>query len=105
MHARLRGPKSLLSLYQITCIIKPDLPSLADEIAEPRPDMNINVAAFTVSEKSINNTTCMPPTTTPGKAVVVILVTCTSKKYLKDPFCQMIPFFALVYLFLRMILN
>ena len=31
-----------------------DFPSVADEIAEPRPDMNIKVAAFTVSEKSIN---------------------------------------------------
>ena len=50
MHARLRGSKSLLTLYQI----KPDFPSLADEIAKPRPDMNINVAAFTVSEMSIN---------------------------------------------------
>ena len=29
-------------------------PSLADEIAEPDPDMNIKVAAFTVSEKSSN---------------------------------------------------
>ena len=27
---------------------------IADEIAEPRPDMNIKVTAFTVSEKSIN---------------------------------------------------
>ena len=34
--------------------IKPDFPFLADEIAEPRPDMNIKVASFTVSEKSIN---------------------------------------------------
>ena len=50
MHARLRGSKSLLTLYQI--INKPDFPSSADEIAEPRPDMNIKVAAFTVSEKS-----------------------------------------------------
>ena len=40
------------TLYQI--INKPDFPSLADEIAEPRPDMNIKVAAFTVSEKSSN---------------------------------------------------
>ena len=32
--------------------IEPDCPCLADEIAEPRPDMNIKVAAFTVSEKS-----------------------------------------------------
>ena len=34
--------------------IKPDFPCLADEIAEPRPNMNIKVAAFTVIEKSIN---------------------------------------------------
>ena len=53
MHARLRGSKSLLTLYQI--INKPDFPSLADEIAKPHPDMNIEVAAFTVSEKSSNN--------------------------------------------------
>ena len=52
MHARLRGSKSLLTLYKI--INKPDFPSLADEIAEPHPDMNIKVAAFTVSEKSSN---------------------------------------------------
>ena len=32
--------------------IKPDFPSLADEIAEPHPDMTIKVAAFTVSKKS-----------------------------------------------------
>ena len=31
-----------------------DVPCLADEIAKPRPEMNIKVAAFTVSEKSIN---------------------------------------------------
>ena len=52
MHARLRGSKSLLTLYQI--IDKPDFPSIADEIAEPHPDMNIKVAAFTVSQKSSN---------------------------------------------------
>ena len=52
MHARLRCPKSLFTLYQL--INKPDFPCLADEIAEPRPDMNIKVAALTVSEKSIN---------------------------------------------------
>ena len=33
--------------------MKPDFPSLADEIAEPRPDMNIKVAAFTVSESQV----------------------------------------------------
>ena len=38
--------------------MKPDFPSLADEIVEPRPDMNIKVAAFTVSEKSINTLRC-----------------------------------------------
>ena len=51
MQARLRGSKSLLTL------IKPDFSSLAAEIAEPHPDMNIKVAAFTVSEKSSN--TCL----------------------------------------------
>ena len=57
MHARLRGSKSLITLYQI--INKPDFPSLADEIAEPHPDMNIKVAAFTVSEKSSNTLTSL----------------------------------------------
>ena len=52
MHANLPCQKSLLTLYQI--INKPDFPCLADEIAEPRPDINIKVAALTVSEKSIN---------------------------------------------------
>ena len=31
----------------------PDFPCLADEIAIPRAEMNIKVAAFTESEKSI----------------------------------------------------
>ena len=44
--ARLSGPKNVL--------IEPDFPCLADEIAKPRPDMNIKVAAFTVSKKSIS---------------------------------------------------
>ena len=52
MHARLRCSKSLLTLYQI--INKTWFPSLADEIDEPRPDMNIKFTAFTVSEMSIN---------------------------------------------------
>ena len=55
MHARLRCSKSLFTLYQI--INKPDFPCLADKIAEPHPDMNIKVAAFTVSEKSSNTQT------------------------------------------------
>ena len=53
MHARLRDSKSLLTFYQI--ISKPDFPSLADAIAEPCPNMNIKVAAFTLSEKYISN--------------------------------------------------
>ena len=52
MHARLRGSKSLLTLYQI--INKTYFPSLGDGIVEPRPDMNIKIAAFTASEKSID---------------------------------------------------
>ena len=51
MHTSLRRPKSLLTIYQIIKI-EPDFPSLADEIAEPCPYMNIIVAAFTVSGKS-----------------------------------------------------
>ena len=47
MHARLRGPTS--QIINIT-----GFPFTAYEIAEPRPDMNIKVSAFTVSEKSIN---------------------------------------------------
>ena len=50
MHKRSR-PKKLNKS------IKPDFPSLADEIALPRPDMNIKVAAITVSKKSINTCT------------------------------------------------
>ena len=49
MHARLPGPNSLLILHQIISL--PDFPCLADEIAEPRPDMNIKVTAFTKSRK------------------------------------------------------
>ena len=49
MHARLCGSNNLLTLYQNK--IETDFPSLADEIAEPRPDMNIKVAAFTVTQK------------------------------------------------------
>ena len=44
-------------MYMVRIFMKsaqPDFPCLADEIAELRPDMNIKVAAFTVSEKSIN---------------------------------------------------
>ena len=52
MHASLHGSKSLLTLYKL--LIKLDFLSLADEIAEPHPDMNIKVAAFTVREKSSN---------------------------------------------------
>ena len=37
----------------------PDFPSLANEIAESHQDINIKVAAFTVSEKSSNTCTSL----------------------------------------------
>ena len=40
--------------------MKPDFPSLADDRAVPRPDMNIKVAAFTVSEMSIYTSMLVP---------------------------------------------
>ena len=40
--------------FSLLFSIGPDFPCLADEIAEPRPYLNIKVAALTVSEKSIN---------------------------------------------------
>ena len=55
IHTRLRCPNNLFNLHQIIQIhVEPDFPGLADEIAKPRPDMNIKIAAFTVSEKFIN---------------------------------------------------
>ena len=45
---RLRGQNNFLIL------IEPDFHCLADEIAESRPDMDIKVTVFTVSEKSMN---------------------------------------------------
>ena len=45
-------PKQLFNSFP--SFKEPDFPCLADEIAEPRPDMNIKVAAFTVSKKSIS---------------------------------------------------
>ena len=50
MHARL-----LKQLINSAKKIEPNFPSCADEIVEPHLDMNIKVAAFTVSQKS-NNT-------------------------------------------------
>ena len=43
-----------LTLNQI--INRTDFPSLADEIAEPRPDMNIKAIAFTMSKTSYYTT-------------------------------------------------
>ena len=40
--------------------MEPNFPFLADEIAEPRLDMNIKVAAFTVCEKSIDTHYALP---------------------------------------------
>ena len=52
MHARLRSQNNLFIL-RIFINRTLNSPCLADEIAGPRPDVNIKVAAFTVSEKSI----------------------------------------------------
>ena len=49
MHTHLHSPNNLLILHQI--ILEPDFLCLADEIAEPHPDMNIKVSAFTESIK------------------------------------------------------
>ena len=58
MHARLRGSNKLLTRYQIQNVhVEADFPSWVDEIAEPRPDMNIKVTAFTVTQK-LYNTNC-----------------------------------------------
>ena len=38
-------------IFSLLCIFES---TIGDEIAKPRPDMNIKVAAFTVSEKSSN---------------------------------------------------
>ena len=54
MHARLLCPKNLLFVQQIE--IESNFPCSSDEIAEPRQDVNIRVAAFTVSEKCVNMT-------------------------------------------------
>ena len=51
MQARLHGPNNLLFLRQIISKVEPDFPCLAGEIAEPHPDMNIIVTAFTESKK------------------------------------------------------
>ena len=46
-------------IYKVTIrtfgssLVEPDFSCLEDEIAKPRPDMNIKVAAITVSEQSI----------------------------------------------------
>ena len=47
MHASLRGLNNLLILHQIINGIL--LPLFSRGIAEPRPDMNIKVTAFTES--------------------------------------------------------
>ena len=49
MHTRLHGPNNLLIPQQI--INEPDFSCLVEEIAEPAPDMNIKVTAFTESIK------------------------------------------------------
>ena len=51
MHADLRGSGNFKTLNQW---IEPDFHSWPVEITEPRPDMKIKVATFTVPKKSYN---------------------------------------------------
>ena len=62
---------SLLCIFETT--IEPDFPCLADEIVEPRPDMNIKAAAFTESKKS-NYTTFSCSTLLSTKFILLINV-------------------------------
>ena len=48
MHARLHGSNNLVTLDKIG---KKRFTFLTDGIAEPRPDMNIKVTAFTMTQK------------------------------------------------------
>ena len=48
MRAQLSGSNYILTLHQI--INRTWLPFLNNEIAKPRPDMNIKVTAFTVTK-------------------------------------------------------
>ena len=41
--------------FSVFQLILPVFPSLVADIAKSRPDMNIKVTAFTVSERSINS--------------------------------------------------
>ena len=42
----------MLRTFQMT-LVEPDFPCLADQIAKPRPDMNIKVAAIIKLAKSL----------------------------------------------------
>ena len=74
--------------YLLFIINKPDFPSLADEIAQPHTDMNIQVAAFTVSEKSSNtmNHTMRILSNQMDESI--------SKQGLMDNLCEMAPIFS-----------
>ena len=52
MYVRLLGPNNLFTLHQNKN--RTDFHSFANQIVEPRPDMNIKVTAFTVSKKFYN---------------------------------------------------
>ena len=48
---RLRGSNSLLTMLNLNKIMNiPNLPSWADNIVEPRPDMTIKVVDYTVAQ-------------------------------------------------------
>ena len=69
MHARLCGPNNLFFLHQL--INRTCFHCLADEIAEQRPDMNIKVAAFTVSEKVYKYAICRVSTLILSAKIVI----------------------------------
>ena len=70
--------------FFIKLLLEPDFPCLADEIVEPRPDMNIKVTAFTESNKfyyimantEVSRTDCSSMLSTPSDR-------CYLKRYIK----------------------
>ena len=72
--------------------MKPDFPSLADEIAEPHPDMNIKVAAFAVSEKSSNTIHLFMMDTNQSKEDAVRSNPMTSSLYYKNTKGTTVPY-------------
>ena len=58
-----------------------DFPCLANEIAEPRPDMNIKAAVITVSKKSINTNNQSWTFTRASTVSAKILMLCFNRSF------------------------